>query len=311
MKLSLSTNWCCRRLERGEEIADAALALGFDELELGFHTSQQQADFFRKSPGRIPVGSVHAFCPVPISAPHGYPELYSLASLDEDARALARFHVLKNVRFAAEVGADAVVLHAGRVPFSTLFRRGFTSLTLREELLRCDRKADAPRYLRLLAKARKVRAARGAKTLEVFRRELESLAPELEKCGVTLALENLPYLEGFPDESEAERLLAALAGARVKGWFDTGHDRVRLCHGWIAESWFGKGAGAFAGMHLNDVEDLHDDHRAPGRGKVDFAAMADFARGVGHVVFEPNGGVSAEELADGVRHIRSLWNCQI
>lgn len=102
MKLSLSTNWCNRRLKTGEEIAEKALELGFDELELGFHTPIDQVAGFKRMLDRIPVGSVHAFCPVPISAPCGYPELYSLASFDEDQRALARFHVKRNIEFAAE-----------------------------------------------------------------------------------------------------------------------------------------------------------------------------------------------------------------
>ena len=67
MKLSLSTNWCNRRINDGREIAEKALELGFEELELGFHTTAQQVAGFKAMLGRIPVGSVHAFCPVPLS----------------------------------------------------------------------------------------------------------------------------------------------------------------------------------------------------------------------------------------------------
>ena len=115
MKIALSTNWCNSRLEDGGAIVDEALSLGFDALELGFRTTELQAAGIKARLGEMPVGSVHAFCPVPISAPSGHPELFTLASFDAGARALARAHVAKNVRFAAEVGADAVVLHAGRV----------------------------------------------------------------------------------------------------------------------------------------------------------------------------------------------------
>ena len=97
MKLSLSTNWCNRQVDDGAAIAERALSLGFDELELGFHTSVAQVDGFRRLRDRIPVGSIHAFCPVPLSAPQGYPELYALASFDEDQRALAAFHVRRNI----------------------------------------------------------------------------------------------------------------------------------------------------------------------------------------------------------------------
>ena len=63
----------------------------------------------------------------------------------------------------------------------------------------------------------------------------------------------------------------------------------------------------FAGMHLNDVVDFNDDHFAPGDGKVDFAALKDFATNVRHVVFEPSHAVSEESLRRSVAHIRSLW----
>ena len=154
MKWSLSTNWLSRRVESGEEIAEKASAMGFDELELGFHTTVEQAAGFRRKIDLIRIGSVHAFCPVPISAPQGHPELYSLASFDEDARALARFHVRKNIEFAGSIGADTVVLHAGRVSFSTFLRRGFDSGTLRAALSSAKGDLTDKRYAKLLARAR-------------------------------------------------------------------------------------------------------------------------------------------------------------
>ena len=304
MKLSLSTNWCNRRIESGEEIADLALELGFDELELGFRTTESQADGFRKASGRIPVGSIHAFCPVPASAPYGHPELYTLASFDDDARAIARHHVLRNIEFAADIGADTVVLHAGRVPFSSFFRRNLDSGALGKAIKEAEGKAEDRKYARLLAKARKARSERGAKLLDVFRRELDSVVPALERRGVVLALENLPYLEGFPDESEMAKLAELMPGAPVKPWFDTGHHRVRQMHGWVAPDFVPE---EVRGLHLNDVMDFGDDHLAPGEGNVDFAALAALARSASHVVFEPGGHVEPERLAKSVAFIRSLW----
>jgi sugar phosphate isomerase/epimerase len=123
MKFSLSTNWCSDRIESAAEIAEKALSLGFDELELGFRINSSQAEDFRRISRDVAIGSVHAFCPVPISAPSAHPELYSLAALDENAASIARFHVIRSVEFASSVGADVVVLHAGRVPCEGFFRR--------------------------------------------------------------------------------------------------------------------------------------------------------------------------------------------
>ena len=282
MKFSLSTNWCNRRIESGEEIADKAMELGFEELELGFHTTQEQVKGFKARLGQIPVGSVHAFCPVPISAPQGYPELYQLASLDDDARAIARVHVRKNIEFAAEMGADALVLHAGRV-----MCRGFFS--------RWDMKR---------------RVKRGQKLVDVFKRELDQMAPLLEKNKVTLGLENLPYLEGFPAEWEMRNLV----GEWVKPWLDTGHDFVRRTQGWggmrsVASASEAEDATERVppvGLHISDSQG-GDDHLPPGEGRVDFVALKTMAENARHIVFEPAANVREADLRKGIEHLRKIW----
>lgn len=286
MRLSLSTNWCNRRLEHGEEIAEKALELGFAELELGYHTPIDQVPGFKRMLDRIPVGSVHAFCPVPISAPQGYPELYPLADFDGEAVKMALLQVTRNIEFAAGIGADTVVLHAGRVMCASWFKRWH------------ERK----------------RVTRGVKLLGRFRKTLEEIVPVLEKNKVVLALENLPYFEGFPNEYELSKILEWDLGGWVKGWYDTGHARVRERNGWLASTPASHPPSLvpdpshFAGMHLNDVVDRTDDHLAPSFGKVDFAALKDFAAGVRHVVFEPNATVSEADLRKGIAHIRQIWN---
>jgi len=279
MKLSLSTNWCNRRIERGEEIVDLALSLGFNELELGYHTTALQAKGFKARLDEMPVGSVHAFCPVPISAPQGYPELYSLASFDEEDRKMAHIQIMRTVQFAADMGADTVVLHAGRVLCDTWFN------------------GNRP----------KKRAREGRKMLEIFMTELGALVPDLERLGVTLALENIPYYEGFPNEEESAEILKWFKNAPVKSWFDTGHHRVRECSGWLPSGFRLMPFDCYAGMHLNDVVDVTDDHFAPGFGKVDFPALKPLAESVKHIVFEPNSHVAETQLASGVEYIRSIW----
>ena len=297
-------------MESGEEIADKAMELGFHELELGYHTTLFQVKGFKARIDQIPVGSVHAFCPVPISAPQGYPELYSLASFDEEGRKMAKLMIGRNVKFAAEMGADTVVLHAGRVPFGSFFDRIDTA-KLRKVFKDGDRHIDDKKYAKTLARAGKRRQTRGEKMLDIFKKELSELVPVLEKNKVTLALENLPYYEGFPLPDELNTILAWELGGWVKGWYDTGHARVCEMHGWLPQPSQPSQPSQpldFAGMHLNDVEAFDDEHLAPGKGKVDFAALKTFAENVKHVVFEPNAGVKEADLKEGVEHIRKLWN---
>lgn len=270
MKFSLSTNWCNRRLSSGEEIVDKALELGFEELELGFHTSDRQVPGFKRRLDVMPIGSVHAFCPVPISAPQGYPELYQLASFDEESRKMAAFQVKKNIRFTAEMGADTLVLHLGRVM--------------------CDG------WLRNREMKRRVK--RGRRMLDITKRELAALVPELEANKVFLALENLPYLEGFPADWE----VAELCGEWIRPWFDTGHDFVRREKGWLGEAKTPQPIG----LHINDSVG-GDDHLAPGCGKVDFGGLKTVAEKARHIVFEPHSEVTDSELKTSLRYLKDLW----
>ena len=308
MKLALSTNWNSRRLKDkgGEAIVDEALELGFDALELGFSLQQEQVPGIKKRLGEMPVESVHAFSPVPLSAPYGHPELHVLASHSADERALARALLLKCIRFAASMGARRVVLHAGRVGFGTLFRRR-SSDSFRAFVK--DGKLDLKdaKYAKLLEKSCALRKARGEKVMPLFRAELDSLSPELEKEGVELALENLPYYEAFPDEDQMEAI--AKDYPRVRAWFDTGHARVRASFGWSPSEAevLKRQLPYLAGCHLNDVKDFTDDHFAVGCGKVDFAALSALADDKYSHVAEPGSSVTKEALAAGVKKIRELW----
>lgn len=284
MKFALSTNWNNGRLNDGAAIADEAEALGFDSLELGFRTQPEQLPGFRSRLDRMPVTSVHAYCPVPIGAPSGHPELYQLCSDDPNERALAKMLLEKTFSCAADLGAKVVVFHAGYAELSTLFGGLFTT-------------------------ARKLRAKRGRKLLGTFMREFEKLVPSLEKKGLVLALENLPRLEGFPALGEAIELMKALDGAPLRLWFDTGHALVRETHGWAGESahvaaelmpWI-------CGIHLNDVKGPYDDHQEPGWGNVDFARIAFLAKRDILRVFEPHSPVPPEDLRNALAYIRRMW----
>lgn len=308
MKLSLSTNWIARKYERGEDIVEKALELGFQELELGFHTTSAQAEGFKRRLGDLSVGSVHAFAPVPNSAPSGYPELYSLASFSKEMRALAKVYLKKNIAFAAEMGAKSVVLHAGRINISGLFEI-LDSGILSEALEAAKGDNTDKKYCKLFSAAAKVRQRKGRKLLEIFIREVDSLIPELEKAGVVLAFENMPYYEGFPNFEEMRALYAKFEGAPIRGWFDTGHHAVQANHAWTRYSIFEatEDAKMYRGMHLNDIKDFHDDHLAPGFGTVDFKGLKSFAEKMTHVVVEPSHKVTEGELKAGLDNLRKVW----
>ena len=285
MKFALSTNWSNVRLDDGAEIADEAGELGFDSLELGFRTRPSQIAGFRNRLDVMPIESVHAFCPVPIGAPNGHPELYRLCSSDENERALARMHLEKTFSCAAELGAETVVFHAGYAGMDTLFGNLFTT-------------------------ARKLRIKRGRKVYDTFRREFAILRPSLESKGLVLALENLPSLEGFPNEIEAEELMREFSGAPLRLWLDTGHALVCETNGWGGDSvhMAAKLAPWISGMHLNDVKGAADDHGEPGWGNVDYARLTFLAKREILRVFEPSSSVLPDDLRNSLNYIRSIWS---
>ena len=232
----------------------------------------------------MPVTSMHAYCPVPIGAPSGHPELYQLCSPDPNERALARMLLEKTFACAADLGAKFVVFHAGYADLTTLFGNLFTT-------------------------ARKLRVKRGQKLLDAFRREFETLQPSLEKKGLVLALENLPRQEGFPSLDEARALMQQFEGAPLRLWFDTGHALVRETHGWAGESTHTAAALMpwICGMHLNDVKGPYDDHQEPGWGNVDFARLTFLAKRDILRVFEPHSPVPPEDLKNALIYIRRMW----
>ncbi len=306
MTFALSTNWCNRRLVDAAAIVDEALELGFDAIELGYRTDESQAKDFAALASRVKISSVHAFCPVPISAPYAHPELYSLASADAEARSLAVLMAKRSIETAAQTGADTLVVHAGRVPFSS-FLSPLDSATLKTALTAAGGDIRDRGYMKRLSLAKKRRAGRAAGTRKAFKAAFFELLPCLEKNSVTLALENLPYLEAFPDEEEMASLLEEFKGAPLASWFDTGHHAIRCSCGWL------RPGSRFAveiphrGLHLNDVAGLNDDHFEPGGGKVDFAALKMMAEKAGRIVFEPSPSVPREALAASLAHIRALW----
>ncbi|MBO4286899.1 MAG: sugar phosphate isomerase/epimerase [Kiritimatiellae bacterium] len=310
MKLALSTNWNARRHEFGEGLVDDALELGFDALELGYDTTEQQADGVRRriEEGKIEVGSVHAFCPVPFNAPHGYPELHLLASEDEDERAMAALLLKKTLSFAQRMDAKAVVLHAGRVYLRSFW--GDLGSNILVDRFDVEGKLEAKRYQRYLKAALRRRARRAKKIMSHFCAALEPILPLFEKAGVQLCLENLPSIEAYPDEEEIAVLMERFKGSPLRYWHDIGHGQIRANMGWSGDhlETVRKLLPIIGGIHIHDcVPPANDAHIAAGEGETDFAQFAFFGEADILRVFEPSPRVSWESLQKSVALIRKLW----
>lgn len=308
MRFSLSTNWNVQRHEDGEKLVEEILALGFEALELGYHLTEELAAGVRRKvqAGAVSVDSVHAYCPVPIGAPHGYPELYLLTSRDEDERAMAAITLGRTLTFAASLGARAVVLHAGRIFLDSIF--GDLGTRRLVSVLQEEDGVASERYQRLLFKALRRRAARVRKCYDGFCFSLDAILPKFEKAGVALCLENLPSIEAFPDAQEMLMLKQRFDTPSLANWHDFGHGQIREYLGWNRHL---EGARDLLpitrGVHIHDARPLQDDHLAPGRGEIDFEAFSFFGAESVIKVFEPAPTVTGAELGESLRLVRRAW----
>jgi len=62
-----------------------------------------------------------------------------------------------------------------------------------------------------------------------------------------------------------------------------------------------------AGFHIHDVEFPARDHRPPGTGTIDFAALRPFVRAEHIKVFEFSPSVTTEQLQQGVAYLKGVW----
>lgn len=314
MNFSLSTSYFTKSAMSAEEFLHLAKSMGFDAVELGYAIFHDQYEDFKILSSILPITSVHAFAPLPLSAPYAHPELYEFGAEDEGMRFLARHQVMESIRYAAELGAKTLVLHAGRVEISDFFHK-LSSSRLRSLFIKGEKSPADKKYSRALALAVKNRRKNGLKRYETLKKELDGMVKTLLEHNIVLALENMPYLEGFPDESELERFVGDFKGAPIKLWYDSGHQHIRGVLGynskssdeWKAELESLAVNGMIRGMHINDVLDIDDDHFAPGEGNVDFVSFEKVAKNVEHIVFEPNANVDPSKLKAGLKYLKEIW----
>lgn len=303
MDFSISTHWNAARHSTGEDLAREIIALGCNRLELGYDCICDLVPGIKRlvAEGAIAVDSLHAYCPLPLGATSAHPEIYTLAHPDARNREMAVKYTVETLRFAAEIGARAVVIHAGNIDMPAISR----------ELISLARDGDraSSRYEKLFVKAQVLREAHAPSQRDHLYRSVEALLPALNETKVTLAFENLPTWEAIPTEIEVEKLLDTFDTPRLGYWHDVGHAAIRESLGFINHRrWLERLAPRLVGMHLHDQIPPRDDHVMPPRGTFNFSLLTPFINRHIIRVLEPGPGTPAEEVAEGLRFLKALWN---
>lgn len=276
--------------------------LGFEYAELshGIRLSLVPGILEAVDAGEIKICTLHNFCPLPLGVSRAAPNLFKFTSLDRRERENARRHTLKTLELAERVKARLVVLHLGQVDM-----REYTDRLL--ELVAAGQR-DSPKYRRLCEELEARREAVKERHLEAAYELLRQVEEDARRRGLLLGIENREALEEVPFESDFPFFFFEFRGGVVRYWHDTGHAQIKEHLGFIQHAMHLESlSGELAGFHLHDVEFPGRDHRAPGRGTVDFAALRPFVKPEHIKVIELSPSLDRAEVLAGYAHLRNLW----
>lgn len=303
MKLAVSTHWNAHKHRDGRSMIQEIIEAGFHSVELGYNLTLDLVEGVRNSvsDGSISVTSVHNFCPVPVGAPAGHPELFDLASIDPGMRSSAVRQTIKTIEFAGEMQASAVVLHCGYVDIS--------NMTAKLIDLARNGKIYSDKFEKIKTKLIMKRGKYACRHLDALKRSIEALLPPAEAANVKICPENLPSWEALPSEMEMMELLDEFKSPWLSCWHDTGHGQIRQELGFSSQKvWVDKLKPA--GFHIHDMDSQLQDHLMPPRGKIDFSAFKNRATSGSLLVLEPAPETPTQHLIEAAAYLEQCWNTE-
>ncbi|MGD0539304.1 MAG: TIM barrel protein [Verrucomicrobiota bacterium] len=299
---SLSTCWNSGRHTDGRAMLREIRDLGFEfaELSHGIRLSLVPGILDAVNAGEIKITTLHNFCPLPVGVTQAAPNLYQFTSSDLREREKAVRQTLQTLDFAARVKARLVVLHLGSVEMKDYTERLLAMVAAGQR--------ESPKYQRLCVDAETKREARREKPLAFAVEILKRLETEAAARGLLLGIENREAVEEIPFEVDFRFLFLDFPGGTVRYWHDTGHAQIKANLGFIEHALHLESmAEELAGFHIHDVEFPGRDHRPPGQGTIDFAALQPFVRPEHIKVLEMSPSLTAEQVLAGFAHLKSIW----
>jgi sugar phosphate isomerase/epimerase len=299
---SLSTCWNSHRHSDGRAMLHEIRDLGFEYAELGHGTRISLVSGILEAvdAGEMKISSLHNFCPLPMGVDTAAPNLYQFSAERQRERELAQRYTLKTLDLAARVKAPAVVLHLGSIEL-----KRYTDKLL-EFAARGER--ETPKYKKLCGELDLKRETKKEPYLERVKTLLKALLPEAQSRGVVLAAENREALEELPFESDFQFLFRELNSPNLGYWHDIGHAQIKENLGFIQHAMHLESLrDRVVGFHIHDVQFPGRDHRAPGSGTVDFAALKPLVKPEHLKVFEFGPSLTADDVRKGADHLKSIW----
>ena len=299
--VALSTALRSEISDRGEEIIREILSYGVKGVELEYRVTESMLreilPFVKKR--EILVSSIHNIMPLPdgMSRETANGEFVSLSSPERTERGMAVKYTRRTLEWAEEVGAQAVVLHLGRVRMDSPMR---ALMALYDQ-----KKIETEEGKNFLAEKAALRRKEGEKYLTAALLSLEKLVSEAERRRLFLGIENRYNMEDFPNLDEFKAIFKEFRGSSGRYWHDLGHATTQENLGMVARGelldLFGR---HLIGVHLHGCRG-YNDHAAPGTGEEDYSQIKKFLRTDTIKVVETHHRTTREELRKGLEFLRT------
>jgi sugar phosphate isomerase/epimerase len=263
--VTLSTMWGLGRFSDLEQFFSAGTQLGFHGFELNHQVDSPMLQRLEVDGYR--VTGVHAPCPADIPPAEVKARNWLVTSPDEEGRRQGVLAIQRSIDLAQSLGAELVVVHAGRVDVDA-------SLESRLWNLFDAGHAATEEYAALKEHVGAVRAEKAPANLEAAGRSIAELVDYAARAGIRLGLENRYHYLDLPLPGEMAYLLE-VAGVEHAGFlYDVGHAQTLENLGFVPhEEWLQRFSDRMIAMHLHDIRGL-EDHVAPGQGEVDWDMVA-------------------------------------
>lgn len=285
----------------------AALGFRYIELSHGIRIPLVPGILRAVEEGLVEISSTHNFCPLPTGTMRAAPNLYEPSALDPREREQWVRYTLRSLDLAAEVKAEVLVCHLGRVRFFWFdpARRLARYRRAHPEAGRAP--ADAA-YGAVLRGA----MARLERKLPPFwehaKASVKAVLDHAAKRGVRLGFENRDGFDELPRDADFAAFLAEFGpDAPVGYWHDTGHAELKARLGLLdPRTHLAALAPRTLGFHLHDVGPDERDHQPLGAGQVDFALVRAFWRPEHILTLELGPRASAADVEASRERIEAL-----
>lgn len=266
--LSCSTSWNVHKTDlkgfTGYHMLKEISDLGFEKVELNYNVTEEMLrDMYPLlETGSLKVSSVHNVCPKANSGDFG-PSSVFLGHKDQAIRQQAIDYTLKSVETAHRLGAEAVVIHAGKVEIQEDPKYIYTR-ELRKKYIEYG--PESPNFKTYREHLYVLRQKYQDTYMNRVMESLETICNNVEKkkLPIKLGIENRDVYYQIPDVEEYHRLFQELNGAPVYLWFDIGHGEKLSRLGLFNEKEIlDTYKHRLLGLHIHDMDEKLQDHYAP------------------------------------------------